>query len=402
MTRILLCRSADISYSDDIERSDFSLENQTSRNIQEAVQILSSGQVVAMPTETVYGLAADATNENAVRNIFKAKNRPSDNPLIVHVSDLRMLREFCGDLEPQYLPLISKFWPGPLTILVPRSDKICRSVLGSENMKTVAVRMPNHPVARALISSFGKPLAAPSANLSGRPSPTNATHVFDDLEGKIPLILSDDLEITRLVGLESTVVDANRDPPLVLRPGGISLENIKTVAGFHDVIACSDEGSDNRCNETKTPSTPGMKYRHYSPNAKVYIKDAGQDEDELLKKLWNDGINYVGLISIFQQQKSADENSGFKIHFGLKSPNQSIRWHESPIESTEQKAIRILIQDDPSHSEFSRYLFFALRHLDKQNVDIIIVPEVSKDGMGLAIMNRLKKASSNEDFVTKF
>lgn len=229
-----------------------------------AAKIINEGGLVAMPTETVYGLAADALNGKAVRKIFQAKGRPMDNPLIVHVSsaqmaiDLKLYKEFTEDAKK----LADKFWPGPLTIILPKGDCIPDEV--SAGLETVAVRCPSHKTARALIEKSGKPLAAPSANISGKPSPTTAEHCINDLMGKVDAIL-DGGECE--VGVESTVVTLATNPPRLLRPGGITLEQLESVLGEVAV----DDAVLHKLAEGKKASSPGMKYKHYAPKAQVYL-----------------------------------------------------------------------------------------------------------------------------------
>ncbi|GME89992.1 unnamed protein product [[Candida] boidinii] len=242
-------------------------DEETKLNIEKAVKVLTeTNQVVAFPTETVYGLGGSSLNSESVKSIYRAKNRPSDNPLISHVSSINQLERLLFDNEPIpeiYKPLIENFWPGPLTILLPVKSNSKISKLVTADQPTFAVRMPNHPIVRALISMSDLPLAAPSANASTRPSPTQALHVYHDLKGKIPLILDGgECEI----GLESTVVDGLCSPPMLLRPGGVSLEDIKKYGGekWSQIVV-----SKKTAGKTEPVRTPGMKYRHYSPTAKV-------------------------------------------------------------------------------------------------------------------------------------
>ncbi len=238
--------------------------------VQRAVATLQAGDVVAIPTETVYGLAANALSASAVGRIYAAKNRPSDNPLIIHISSLDMLAGLYPagwELPPIYEQLARELWPGPLTILVPRSPLVPDAV--TCGLPTMAVRMPAHPVALALIAACGFPLAAPSANSSGRPSPTLASHVLDDLGGRIPLVL-DGGPCT--CGVESTVLDGLRSPPAILRPGGVTREQLVRYPGLEAVQTYRRDFVDEQLEAA--PTTPGMKYRHYSPNAQVGLGGA--------------------------------------------------------------------------------------------------------------------------------
>jgi L-threonylcarbamoyladenylate synthase len=246
-------------------------ENLDRRPFRKAGDLLRQGEVVAFPTETVYGLGANALNANAVKKIFLAKGRPHDNPLIVHIAEFEQLKPLVQGISEKAYVLMHRFWPGPLTLIFPKSNLVPNEV--TAGLDTVAVRMPRHPVALKLIKEAGVPIAAPSANTSGLPSPTEGAHVLADLNGKIPLIL-DGGETE--VGLESTVVDVTVEPPLILRPGGVTLEEIEDAIGQ----AAYDPGLSKDKNET--PRSPGMKYTHYSPKADVFIVD-GPDKDRAQK-----------------------------------------------------------------------------------------------------------------------
>jgi len=239
---------------------------QTKRNlsIDEAASLLLAGDVVAIPTETVYGLAADARSDEAVSKIFTAKGRPSDNPLIVHIADENQLKDLVkGEISKQALKLVKTFWPGPLTIILPSSGFV--SGLTTAGLETVAIRMPAHPVALELLRKIAIPIAAPSANVSGRPSPTTTSHVLDDLDGKIAGVLDGG---ACEFGLESTVIDMSTDVPIILRPGNISREMIESVIGLVEVSGAY---------EKVKPKSPGMKYRHYAPDAEVFVIDGSPE-----------------------------------------------------------------------------------------------------------------------------
>ncbi|GLC38584.1 hypothetical protein PLESTB_001742000 [Pleodorina starrii] len=239
--------------------------------IAKAAAALAAGEVVAIPTETVYGLAANALSASAVGKVYAAKNRPADNPLILHVSSLEMLASLYPpgwSLPPLYQALVRDLWPGPLTLLLPRSTLVPDTVTCGQ--PTMAVRMPAHPVALALIAACGFPLAAPSANSSGRPSPTLARHVLTDLGGRVPLILDGG---ACTCGVESTVLDGLRDPPAILRPGGVTREQLAAYPGLERLLVYRRDFVDPQLEAA--PSTPGMKYRHYSPNARVLLLDPG-------------------------------------------------------------------------------------------------------------------------------
>lgn len=234
-----------------------------------AAKLLREGETVGIPTETVYGLAADATNNNAVAKIFAAKGRPQDNPLIVHIADMAGLEGVVKEVPEDCKKLAAAFWPGPLTIIMQRGDKIADSVCAG--LPTVAVRMPSHPVAAELIRLSGLPLAAPSANLSGLPSPTNARHTFRDLQGRIPLVI-DGGECS--VGVESTVITIAGEQPMLLRPGYITKEQLETVLGKEVLLS---DAILNKLQEGAVAASPGMKYKHYSPKANVVLLDGSAE-----------------------------------------------------------------------------------------------------------------------------
>ncbi|RCK76622.1 MAG: TsaC protein (YrdC domain) required for threonylcarbamoyladenosine t(6)A37 modification in tRNA [Ignavibacteriae bacterium] len=324
-----------------------SLENPEYNIIHIAAEILKIGGLVAFPTETVYGLGADAFNPDAVRRVFEAKNRPQDNPLIVHISDYNQLMEIT-DFIPEVGKIITNaFWPGPLTIVVKASKFIPTVVTGG--METVAVRMPKNKVALKLIDSLGKPIVGPSANLSGKPSPTTAEHVYQDLNGKIDLIL--DAGPTE-IGVESTVVDITVQPPLILRFGGLTREKIEQLIG--DVETTEDLKYIRR--------SPGTRYRHYAPEAKVVLVERG------------DALTFNRLV-----QKYIDE--GFKVGYIVYS--DEIKPDKNLVGKIVSKDIEI----------YAKELFQSLRDLDMQNVDVILVESVEAKGIGTAIMDRLIKAS---------
>eukprot|EP00201_Polytomella_parva_P004399 CAMPEP_0175078646 /NCGR_PEP_ID=MMETSP0052_2-20121109/24270_1 /TAXON_ID=51329 ORGANISM="Polytomella parva, Strain SAG 63-3" /NCGR_SAMPLE_ID=MMETSP0052_2 /ASSEMBLY_ACC=CAM_ASM_000194 /LENGTH=450 /DNA_ID=CAMNT_0016348663 /DNA_START=76 /DNA_END=1425 /DNA_ORIENTATION=+ len=252
---------------------DNNLDPQILLFLNKAKDLLVNRQVVSVPTETVYGLAANAFDDVAVSRIFQAKCRPQDNPLIVHISDLKMFKSLFNDesiadsiLAGPYAEPIRRYWPGPLTIIVPRSESVSDGV--TAGLDTMAIRMPSHPVVRRLIHECGFPIAAPSANSSGRPSPTLASHVMDDLGGRIPMIIDGG---PCLGGVESTVLDALRNPPVILRPGGVTWEELCRLPSLKGLQVYKRDFSDAKLEQN--PTTPGMKYRHYSPTAPVLLLD---------------------------------------------------------------------------------------------------------------------------------
>jgi L-threonylcarbamoyladenylate synthase len=319
------------------------------RGIKIAAMFILEGKLVAFPTETVYGLGADALNEEAVRKIFEAKGRPADNPLIVHIADLSDLRKLARDVPQEAKLLAEKFWPGPLTIVLPRKEEVPDVTTGG--LDTVAVRMPAHPIALALIRA-STPIAAPSANISGKPSPTLAEHVIDDFYGKIDAII--DGGETR-VGVESTVIDLSSEKPTLLRPGGLPLEEIERVIGEVEIHPAV------RGKLVDVARSPGMKYKHYSPNAQVIVvegrrENVGRKIAELVEEYRSKGLR-VGVMAT--REYEADE----------------------------------LFYLGKTEEEIARNLFKALRELDRRGVDVIIAEGIEERGLGFAVMNRLRKAA---------
>jgi len=316
--------------------------------ISEAALVLRQGGLVAFPTETVYGLAADAFSESAIQKVFDAKGRPADNPLIVHIAEMSSLSSITASFPEVGTTLARTFWPGPLTLVVRRTDRV--SDLVTAGLDTVAVRMPNHAVALSLIRTLGRGIVAPSANISGRPSPTSAQHVWDDLRGRIDIIL--DAGPTR-IGVESTVLDITLDPPVILRKGGLSKEAIETVIGRIAPAAGNEMAK----------RSPGNRYKHYSPRAEVVLVREG-DAEELSRILLDENMK-IKKIGCF-------------LH-SIPDP------HHGP---------EVTIQRVPSDiEEFSHVLFDRLREFDKSGVDVIIVEEVPDMGLGTAVMDRLRRAS---------
>jgi len=322
--------------------------------IKEASDLILKGELVAFPTETVYGLGADATNSNAVRKIFLVKGRPPDNPLIVHIARHEEINEVAIKIPERVYELAKRFWPGPLTFILYRSQKIVDEV--SAGLDTVAVRCPSHPVANMLIIQSGKPIAAPSANKSGRPSPTRADHVLEDFKGEIPLIL--DAGPT-LYGVESTVIDMTKDPPVLLRPGAMPIEEVEKYIGE---IVIPDFARGYGKYEGKALS-PGMKYRHYSPNKPLILVE-GENKVAVIKDLLKENPR-SGLVL------TKETATHFKDHKEM-----------------------IIIGSKENLYEVAYNLFSSLRAMDKRNVEIIITEDVSEVGIGLAVMNRLRKAAS--------
>ncbi|MDN5351661.1 MAG: L-threonylcarbamoyladenylate synthase [Clostridiales bacterium] len=340
-------------------------ESALAQSLEWPAKVLREGGTVAFPTETVYGLGANALDAEAVLKIYAAKNRPADNPLIAHIADIAMLDDLVKDIKPWAWALIDAFWPGPITFVFKK-----KAIIPNEmtcGLDSVAVRMPSHPVAQELIRLAGVPIAAPSANLSGRPSPTLAAHVLEDMDGRIDCVV--DGGATE-VGLESTVVDVTGEKPVILRPGGITREMIEAVFGACDVA--SEPVGDGPV------ASPGMKYRHYAPKAEVQV--------------------YIGETTPVIQKIAEMTNQAVKT-----GKKVGIMVFEG-----DALVLKRLVSDSPSevvlshhgrgdHLEvFAGRLFADLREMDALGCDLILVRGVESVGLGYAIMNRLKKAASGK------
>ena len=329
--------------------------------IRRAGEILKRGGLVAFPTETVYGLGGDALNPEASEKIYTAKGRPSNNPLIVHIADMDNLDLIAAEIPEKALKLASVWWPGPLTMVFNKKSIVPDTTSGG--LSTVAVRMPNHPVALALIRAAGGYIAAPSANTSGRPSPTIAEHVREDLDGKIDMII-DGGEVR--IGLESTIVDFTDEVPMLLRPGYINMEKLEEVLGE---VLIDPAILDNNEEENLRPKAPGMMYRHYAPKAQLTIVE-GDEKDvvrtilELAETSRKEGRS-VGIIA-------ADETAEAYSMYDVK--NMGSR------------------QTD---KEIARRLFRVLREFDDEGTDVILSESFETPRMGRAIMNRLLKAAGH-------
>lgn len=318
--------------------------------IEKAARLIMDGQLVAIPTETVYGLGANALDSEAVKSIFAAKGRPQDNPLIVHISKFEDIYPLVSEVPESAVKLAESFWPGPMTIILKKSEKIPRVV--SAGLDTVAVRLPSHKIARAIIEKSGVPIAAPSANLSGSPSPTNAGSVYDDMQGRIPLIVDGGKSD---VGVESTVISLAEGRAKILRPGGITPEQIRDVLGDVEI----DNAVLNSISPDEKVSSPGMKYKHYSPKTPVVIIKGSFEN--YLKFLENEKGNFGALC--FEDEKR-----------NISCP---------------------LVTYGKSRSSLSQAqrLFDALREADSLGVDIIYARYPSPEGVGLAVLNRLLRSA---------
>ncbi|UTE79295.1 L-threonylcarbamoyladenylate synthase [Rossellomorea sp. KS-H15a] len=327
-------------------------KNKSYPQIVDAAKILQQDEVVAFPTETVYGLGANATSDTAVEKIFKAKGRPSDNPLIVHISNKEQLKGLVEEIPMDASKLIDAYWPGPLTIIFKNKENVFSGRV-TAGLDTVGIRMPDHPVALSIIEASGLPIAAPSANRSGKPSPTTAQHVIDDLDGRIAGVV-DGGETG--VGVESTVVDCTGEIPVILRPGGITKEQLEEVVGKVEVDPSLKEGKG-------APKSPGMKYTHYAPDAPVYLVD-GTKEDV---------------------QRLVDEKKEEGLKVGVLTTEEQMDWYQADLILSAGR------RDDLK--TVAQHLYDTLRAFNRSNVDIIFAEMFPEEGVGLAIMNRLQKAA---------
>ncbi|WP_188456889.1 L-threonylcarbamoyladenylate synthase [Virgibacillus oceani] len=317
--------------------------------INEAAELLKSGSTVAFPTETVYGLGADATNETAVAGIFAAKGRPADNPLIAHVATKEQLKKLVSILPPVAEKLIDQFSPGPLTYVLP-SNGVCATNV-TAGLSTIGVRMPSHPVAQELLQQCDLPIAAPSANTSGKPSPTTAGHVWSDLEGKIAGVLDGG---PTGVGVESTVIDCTQEIPIILRPGGVTREQLEEVIGSVMVDPALANTGDK-------PKAPGMKYKHYAPEVPLWLVEGS------LQNVVDEQRGKVQRIGVMASTETAASIRADKV---------------------------ISLGSKQSLNEIAANLYDALRTFKEGDIDLILCETFPEQGIGQAIMNRLKKAAS--------
>jgi len=327
--------------------------------VQVAAEFIKKGGLVAFPTETVYGLGADALNPKAVLALFEAKKRPLDNPPIVHVENINDVYRLATQVPPKAEKLMKKFWPGPLTLVFKHSDIVPNVTVAG--LDTVAIRMPQHNVALALIRESNRPIAAPSANLAGKPSPTSAKHVFDDLNGRIDAIL--DGGSTR-IGVESTVLDMSVNPPMVLRPGGTPFEALKKALGdvkLHPFVVAEEELPLGQAR------SPGMKHKHYAPNAKVILVEGS-------------------VSAVAAKVKELMESYRLKAcKVGVLATDETIAAYSADVVKSLGSRFNLAV--------IAQNLFRLLREFDAEGVDVIIAEGVPAEGLGLAVMNRLRKAS---------
>lgn len=330
-----------------------------SRALERAAQIIREGGLVAFPTETVYGLGADALNPEAARRIYEAKGRPSDNPLIVHISEFQALFQITGKIPVKARLLAERFWPGPLTMIFEKNENVPLATTGG--LDTVAVRLPSHPVARRLIAASTGYIAAPSANTSGKPSPTRAEHVYLDMQGRIPMIL-DGGPVG--IGIESTIVDFSQEIPSILRPGYITREMIAEVIGEVEM----DPGLISEDSAVR-PRAPGMKYRHYAPRAQLTLVKG--NEADVVRRI--KGLVHEAAL----QGKTA----------GVIGTDETV--------SSYKEGIVKSIGTRKNEETVARHLYGILREFDQLNVDMIYSESFSSAGIGQAIMNRMLKAAGH-------
>jgi L-threonylcarbamoyladenylate synthase len=329
------------------------------KSIRVAADFIRQGGLVAFPTETVYGLGADALNSSAVLALFEAKRRPLDNPPIVHVGDAMAVHSLVKEVKPDAEMLMRRFWPGPLTLIFERSSVVPDVTVAG--LGTIAIRMPNHSVALALIRESRCPIAAPSANLAGRPSPTCAEHVLADLDGRIDAVL--DAGPTR-VGVESTVLDLTVDPPQVLRPGGTPYEVLKSVLGGVELnpIVVAD-----RALPVEKARSPGVKHKHYAPNADVIVVEG----------------DLAAVAAKIRELIHSYTLSGKRV--GVLATDETVHGYRADV-----------VKSLGSRSDLAavaRNLFRLLREFDSDRVDVILAEGLPSEGLGLAVMNRLRRAS---------
>lgn len=326
--------------------------------LNDAGRIIREGGLVVFPTETVYGLGANALDNEASKAIFAAKGRPADNPLIVHIYSIGQLSGLTKEVNDVAKKAMEAFWPGPLTIIMEKSENVPEAVTAGLN--TVGVRMPKNDVALALLKAAEVPVAAPSANISGKPSPTKAEHVIFDLDGKVDIILDGG---PCEVGLESTVLDTTSLPPTVLRPGGVTLEMLREVLGEVNL----DKGLLKKPEGDFKPKAPGMKYTHYSPDADVTVVEGSIEK----------------VVKHIKERLGECNNKGIKA--GVLATDETKNFYEDSF------VISVGSRENPI--TIAENLFDSLREFDKQGIQVVFAEAVANNGIGLAIMNRMNKAA---------
>ncbi|MDY6045111.1 MAG: L-threonylcarbamoyladenylate synthase [Peptoniphilus sp.] len=324
--------------------------------IKEAADMLRAGELVIFPTETVYGLGADGLNEEAIDKIFAAKGRPKDNPLILHIADPEQVLDLVKVIPPKGKDCMDMFWPGPLTLIFERSEIVPDGVTAGAD--TVAIRMPSHPIAHAILKEAYIPVAAPSANTSGRPSPTRLSHVLEDMKGKVPIIVdSGDSN----VGIESTVLDVTVDPPVIYRPGGVTKEDLEAILGEVDIDRTTIDASN-----PAVPKSPGQKYRHYAPkgDGTLFAGDLKNVAKEINRRLAETEPSKRTAVLCTTETKDAYEGMDLLIDMGSRE----------------------------NLEEVAHDLFDSLRRCDEEDIDVLFVEGFDFRGLGVGIMNRLLKA----------
>ncbi len=342
----------------DAEKKEFSVQEEQA--LQEAGRILRQGGLVAFPTETVYGLGGDALNPESSRKIYAAKGRPSDNPLIIHIASIEALPLIVKEVNGKVLKVAESFWPGPLTIILPKSDRVPEETTGG--LQTVAVRLPSHPVAQKLIECAGGYVAAPSANVSGKPSPTLAKYVIEDMDSRIDMII-DGGEVG--IGLESTIVDLTVEPPQILRPGYITQEMLNEVLGQVDVDKTILDNTSGLA-----PKAPGMKYRHYAPKGDLTIVTGEAEE----------------VVAYINEQAAGFASTGKKV--GIIASDEMLQQYRAAIVKN--------VGNRTDENAIARNLYRILREFDEEGAEIIFSEAFDDGGMGQAIMNRLLKAAGHK------
>ena len=335
-------------------------KNESREALREAGEIIRQGGLVAFPTETVYGLGGDALNPESSKKIYAAKGRPSDNPLIIHIADIKDLEKIVKEIPQSAYQLADVFWPGPLTMILPKSEDVPYQTTGG--LETVAVRMPSHPVALEFIREAGGYVAAPSANLSGKPSPTKAKYVVQDMDGRIDMIIDGDgVDI----GLESTIVDLTGDKPMILRPGYITKEMLDTVLGQVETDPTLFD-----LDSKEAPKAPGMKYRHYAPKGELVLVEGSPE----------------AVVSYINEQTSLHRQQGEKT--GVIGTSEMTGRYEAD-------SVKIAGSRE-DETAIARQLYTFLREFDDEDVAYMYAESFAGTGMRQAIMNRLLKAAGHK------
>ncbi len=329
--------------------------------IEEAGRVIRNGGLVAFPTETVYGLGANALDPEAVKKIFEAKGRPQDNPLIVHIAEFEDLKPLVSEIDDLACRIMERFWPGPMTVILKKSTLV--PDVTSAGLGTIGIRMPSNKIARELIKAAGVPVAAPSANISGRPSPTDVSRCIEDLSGKVDYIIGGS---SCEIGLESTIIDCTVYPPCILRPGGITLEMLNEI----DENIYIDPSIMEKPGEDFKPKAPGMKYRHYAPKAAVKIVQGDMQKT---------------VAKINEMIENNIRTSGKDIRIGIIATDETAQYYK--------KGVVLSIGSRKDINSIAKNLFEVLRKFDDLKVDLIFSESFEESGVGIAVMNRLKKSA---------